>query len=186
MPRRSRKAVMLVEGQPARRRDLYEVLRLTRVDVISAADGRQAMELVRREHPELILLNMHDDEVGGVDFLKQLRCFGLGQQIVVLGMVGDEDPLAHKAASLAGPDKLLERSPPPHLVLELILGYLNIEQISVPETMQAEVGRKEVDAAPKKALTADAEISGDDPKPIVKSLGTLLALTDDAGKKRRA
>jgi len=175
---------MLIEGQPDRRRDLYEILRLTRVDVLSAGNGTQALELVRHEHPELILLNMYDDEVGGIEFLKQLRCFGLGQKIIVLGMVGDEDEQTHKAASLAGADKLLERYPPPHLVLELILGYLKIERIEVPENMQTEVGRKKVDAAPKEALDADAGISGDDPKPIVKSLDTLLALTEDAGKNR--
>jgi len=176
---------MLVESDPARRRDLYEVLRLTRVDVISATDGDKALELVRREHPALIVLNMFAEETDGVGFLKQLRCYGMGRQIVVLGLVGDEDSEAHKVASLAGPDKLLERDPPPHLVLELILGYLDIEQIEVPRGMQTEVGRDEVKAAPGEALSADEPDDDDTPRPIIRSLGSLLALTEDAGKHRR-
>jgi CheY-like chemotaxis protein len=181
VPVRSRKTVMLVEDDPARRRDLYEVLKLTRVDVVSATDSDQAMLLVRREHPDLIVLNMFSDETAGIDFLKQLRCFGLGRKMIVLGMVGDESDDLHKAASLAGPDKLLERSPAPHVVLELILAYLKIEQIEVPENMQTEVGRKSVEAAPEAALTADED---GDVKPIVKDLNSLLMLTDTAGKKR--
>jgi DNA-binding NarL/FixJ family response regulator len=181
VPVRLRKAVMLVEDDPARRRELYEVLKLTRVDVISATDSDQAMALVRREHPDLIVLNMFSDETAGIDFLKQLRCFGLGQKMIVLGMVGDEDDVLHKAASMAGPDKLLERSPAPHVVLELILAYLDIEQIEVPENMQAEVGSKSVEAAPEVALTAD---EAGEVKPIVRDLSSLLRLTDDAGKKK--
>jgi len=185
LPVRSRKAVMLIEADPYRRRDFYNVLRLTKVDVISSKDSDQAMELVRREHPELIFLNMYDDETDGISFLKQLRCYGLGRKIIVIGMVGDDDPETHKAASLAGPDKLLERDPPPHLVLELILGYLKIEKIEVPDNMQNRVGKKNVVAAPEEALKADEKFGQDNTKPIIKSLGTLLALTEDAGKSRQ-
>jgi CheY-like chemotaxis protein len=176
---------MLVEDDSTRRHRFYEILRLTLVDVISAVDSEQAMELVRREHPELILLNMFSEQTRGIEFLKQLRCFGLGQKIIVLGMVGDEDDRQHKAASLAGADKLLERNPLPHLVLELILGYLKIEQIEVPANMHAEVGRKSVEAAPAEALEADASGEDEQIKPIIKDLNSLLLLTEDAGKKRR-
>ena len=175
---------MLIEADPYRRRDFYNVLRLTKVDVISSKDSEQAMELVRHEHPNLIFLNMFDEETDGIGFLKQLRCYGLGRKIIVIGMVGDDDPETHKAASLAGPDKLLERDPPPHLVLELILGYLKIDKIDVPEEMHNRIGKKSVDAAPEEALKADEKFTDDDTKPIIKSLGTLLALTEDAGKKK--
>lgn len=176
---------MLVEDDARRRHQLYEVLKLTRVDVISAVDSEQAMELVRREHPELILLNMHSEQTRGIAFLKELRCFGLGQKIIVLGMVGDEDEQYQKAASLAGADKLLERNPAPHLVLELVLGYLKIERIKVPQNMQSEVGRKSVEAAPEEALRADEGEKRPEVKPIVRDLSSLLRLTDDAGKRRR-
>ncbi len=184
MPRRSRKAVMIVEDDPRRRRDLYEVLRLTRVDVVSSADGDEAMRTVRREHPELILLNMFSDQTGGLGFLKELRHYGMGQKIIVLGMVGDESAELHKAASRAGADKLLERNPLPHVVLELILGYLKVERIDIPKNMQVEIGSKTVDAAPEKALKADDNGGKVKIKPIVKDLNTLLRLTEDAGKGR--
>jgi len=182
MPRRSRKAVMIVEDDPRRRRDLYEVLRLTRVDVLSSADGDEAMRIVRREHPELILLNMFSHKTGGLEFLKELRHYGMGQKIVVLGMVGDESIQLQEAASLAGANKLLERNPLPHVVLELILAYLKVERIDIPKNMQAEVGCKTVDAAPEKALKADENGGKVEIKPIVKDLNTLLRLTEDAGK----
>ncbi|MBN2498854.1 MAG: response regulator [Deltaproteobacteria bacterium] len=180
MPKRIRKAVMIVEHDSKRRKELYEVLRLTRVDVFSAVDSEAAMETVRREQPELILLNMYSRETNGIEFLKQLRCFGLGQKMIVLGMAGDEDPEIQRAASLAGADKLLERKPAPHLVLELVAAYLGIQKIEVPTRMVKEVGTREVKAAPREAL--DADVLEGDTKPIIKSIGTLLRLTD--GRRR--
>ncbi len=182
MPKRSRKAVMIVEDDPRRRRDLYEVLKLTRVDVVSSADGDEAMRAVRSEHPELILLNLFSDKTKGLEFLKELRQFGMGKKIIVLGMVGDESYELQKASSLAGANKLLKRNPLPHVVLELILAYLKVERIDIPKSMQVEVGCKTVDAAPEKAIMADENLKEIEVKPIVKNLNSLLQLTDSAGK----
>ncbi|HOX46354.1 MAG TPA: response regulator [Myxococcota bacterium] len=181
-----RKAVMIVEDDPQRRKYFFEILDLTRVDVLSAVDAEEAMRLARRQQPELILLNMFSDKTDGVSFLKQLRCFGLGQKMIVLGMVGDEDEKAHAAASNAGPDKLLERQPAPHLVLELVAGYLGIKKIEVPPRMVPTVGRTRVEAAPAEALAKPDQAPGSEaPKPIIRSLSNLLMLTDDAGKQRK-
>ncbi len=186
--KRSRKVVMLVEAEPARRKYLYDILKLTRVDVVSCANEEEAMLAARREQPELILLNMFSDETEGLSFLKQLRCYALGRQMIVLGMVGDEDESLHMAASLAGADKLLERNPAPYLVLELVAGYLKIQKIEVPGNMRQEVGGSTVTAAPEEALDADrvSDQGKADPeiKPIIKSLNSLLRLTEDAGKNR--
>ena len=186
--KRSRKVVMLVEDEPARRKYLYDILKLTRVDVVSCVNDEEAMLVARREQPDLILLNMYSDKTEGMSFLKELRCYALGRQMIVLGMVGDEDESLHKAASLAGADKLLERNPAPHLVLELVAGYLKIQKIEVPGNMRQEVGNSTVHPAPEEALDADrlSEQGGADPeiKPIIKSLNSLLQLTEDAGKKR--
>jgi CheY-like chemotaxis protein len=169
---------MIVEDDAKRRRDLYEILKLTRVDVLSAKNNQAAMEMVRREHPELILLNMFSHETDGISFLTTLRSFGMGRKIIVLGMVGDEEETAHRSASIAGPDKLLDRDPAPHLVLELVLGFLEIEQIEVPTNLQAAVGSEIVEAVSTNALEKepDGEL-----KPIIKDLSGLLRLTDDAG-----
>ncbi|MBW2699358.1 MAG: response regulator [Deltaproteobacteria bacterium] len=186
--RRSRKVVMLVEAEPARRKYLYDILKLTRVDVVSCANEEEAMLAARRDQPSLILLNMFSDETEGMSFLRQLRCYALGRQMIVLGMVGDEDESLHKAASLAGADKLLERNPAPYLVLELVAGYLKIQKIEVPGNMRQEVGGSTVHPAPTEALDADrvSDPDGADPeiKPIIKCLNSLLQLTEDAGKNR--
>jgi DNA-binding response OmpR family regulator len=175
---------MIVENDSRRRKYFYDILRLTRVDVISAADSDQAMQYARSEQPELILVDMFSDETDGIGFLKQLRCFGLGQKMVVLGMVGDQDEVRHAAASNAGPDRLLERDPPPHLVLELVAGFLGIKKIEIPPSMVSTVGRGSVDAAPEEALEApDVTPGSSELKPIIRSLSNLLMLTEDAGKR---
>ncbi len=186
MRRGVRKCVMILEDEPGRRKYFHEILRLTRVDVACAADAEEGLEVARHDQPELILLNLFSDKADGVSFLKRLRSFGLGQKMVVLGMVGDEDAKAHAAASSAGADKLLERQPAPHLVLELVAGYLGIKKIEIPPHLVSTVGQPLVDAAPEEALSRPDVAPGSDAlKPIIRSLSNLLMLTDDAGKKKR-
>lgn len=180
--KRARKAVLLVEDDPKRRQYFYEALKLTNVDLYSAQNGDQAMQIVRRDRPELILLNLFSSGADGLAFLQLLRSFAAGRNIVVLGMVGDEDEELHEIASQAGADKLLEREPPLFFIIELVLGFLKIEQIEVPDTRQADVGMAEIKAAPEEALQASPATPGK-VQPIAKS-GQLL-LSDKTGRDRR-
>lgn len=61
-------------------------------DTIEAADGREAIALARKEHPDLILLDLMMPGVGGLDVCKTLQADPqtVDIPIVILSALGDE------------------------------------------------------------------------------------------------
>ncbi|HLF17576.1 MAG TPA: response regulator [Candidatus Omnitrophota bacterium] len=43
------------------------------INVITASGGAEALELIEKEKPDLVLLDIHMEEMSGVEVLKQLR-----------------------------------------------------------------------------------------------------------------
>ena len=129
--RKRRKVVMIIDDNPARRKRLYEVLKLTPVDLVSAPSGQEAMERVPRDQPSLILLNMESKAVDGAGFLHELRSYGMGKKITVLAMIGG-DPEDRKRALAAGADGVIEHSTPDYELVEIVSKPLGIEKLEIP------------------------------------------------------
>jgi CheY-like chemotaxis protein len=75
LARRSEEAptVLLVEDDPDMRRLLALTLESEGVRVASAADGREALEVARRERPALVLLDMQLPGLHGLEVCQALR-----------------------------------------------------------------------------------------------------------------
>jgi signal transduction histidine kinase/CheY-like chemotaxis protein/anti-sigma regulatory factor (Ser/Thr protein kinase) len=71
--RRSGKKVLLVDDNEISRYVLREHLQGADVQIFEAKDGREALRIVKREHPDLILLDLLMPEMSGFDFLRELR-----------------------------------------------------------------------------------------------------------------
>lgn len=74
--------------------DQQDVLTLTGLllkhlgyDVILADNGLKGLELYRREHPDVIVLDLAMPEMGGIEFLQRIRSADLTQPVIV--MTGD-------------------------------------------------------------------------------------------------
>ncbi len=65
--------VLVVDDERANREWLKEVLEPAGFGVISAGGGRQAIELARARHPDLVLLDLMMPEVSGFDVVEALR-----------------------------------------------------------------------------------------------------------------
>ena len=77
--------------------DQQDVLTLTGLllkhlgyDVILADNGRKGLELYRREHPDVIVLDLTMPEMGGIEVLKHIRSTDLTQSVIVV--TGDSRP----------------------------------------------------------------------------------------------
>jgi signal transduction histidine kinase/ActR/RegA family two-component response regulator len=71
----------LVEGLVARRPEL---------SLVSARDGRRALELARDHHPDLILLDAHLPDMDGVEVLTRLRADPLTADVPVVALSADD------------------------------------------------------------------------------------------------
>jgi len=71
--RRSGRKVLLVDDNEISRYLLREHLPGNDIQIFEAKDGREALRIVKREHPDLIFLDLLMPEMSGADFLRELR-----------------------------------------------------------------------------------------------------------------
>lgn len=82
--------VLVIDDQP-------DVLTLTGLllkhlgyDVVLADNGLKGLELYRREHPDVIVLDLTMPEIGGIEVLQRIRSADLTQPVIVV--TGDSRP----------------------------------------------------------------------------------------------
>lgn len=63
--------VLIVEDSPLTRARMRDVLSLRGYEVLEAANGREALELLEIGTPDCILLDLMMPEMGGLDFLRR-------------------------------------------------------------------------------------------------------------------
>ena len=62
--------------------------------VLKARNGKEALELARQEHPDLLLLDVMMPQMSGLDVLKTLRAEGAAPPVIVFSARGRADDLA--------------------------------------------------------------------------------------------
>lgn len=80
----SREKILIVEDERAVARGLEYGLRNEGFDVLWAENGRRALDLVRSQEPNLILLDIRLPDLTGFDVCRQLRSEGRRQPILML------------------------------------------------------------------------------------------------------
>jgi len=68
-----KKKILYIEDDPILQKTLGRKLKVEGFKVISALDGKEGLILVQKERPDLILLDLILPQMGGVEFLKELR-----------------------------------------------------------------------------------------------------------------
>jgi CheY-like chemotaxis protein len=85
-PGTHRAAILVVDDEPAITALLAEVLDIAGYDTLTAADGRTALAIARREHPALVLTDRLMPEVDGIEFVRKLRASPVTNNIPVVLM----------------------------------------------------------------------------------------------------
>jgi two-component system KDP operon response regulator KdpE len=75
--------ILVVDDEPQIRRVLRAALSNHQYEIVDAESGEQAVEVARRETPDLILLDVNMPGMGGVEACRQLRLFYDGPIIMV-------------------------------------------------------------------------------------------------------
>ena len=67
------KKILVIEDEPEMRRNLVTILRLEGFQPVAAANGREGVELARRELPDLVLCDVMMPELDGHSVLRELH-----------------------------------------------------------------------------------------------------------------
>ncbi|MBI5116490.1 sigma-54-dependent Fis family transcriptional regulator [Candidatus Poribacteria bacterium] len=84
----SEATILVVDDEKNTREALSKILREDGYDVIAAADGYQAMDLVTREMPDLILADLRMPGMDGIELLSRTRLKGMDVPFVMMTAYG--------------------------------------------------------------------------------------------------
>ena len=82
--------VLVVDDEPSQRKLVSDYLTSVGLDAVSAVDGREALDAVRTEAPDAVILDLMMPEMGGMEFLQELRKDPLHTGLPVFVMTGAE------------------------------------------------------------------------------------------------
>jgi two-component system, OmpR family, KDP operon response regulator KdpE len=85
------KTILVVDDEPQIRRVLRATLSASGFDVIEAKNGQEAVEMVVREHPDLVLLDVNMPEMSGLEACSKIRLSFSGPIIMVTVRNSEQD-----------------------------------------------------------------------------------------------
>jgi DNA-binding response OmpR family regulator len=111
--------ILVVDNDSQIRELLYDALTKVGYKVSTTHSGKEALELARKQSPELILLDFKMPDMDGVALLEKIRCFD--QKTKVLMITGFADDELERRARLAGASGFLRKT----LGIDVILKAIN-------------------------------------------------------------
>jgi len=98
--------LVVVENDPLLRKVIAEVLRRDGMQIIAEpSNGKDALKIIRQEHPDLILTDCDMPGGGGIELVQRLRASGDRTPVVMLS--GQSEPGTIARATAAGVNRYL-------------------------------------------------------------------------------
>ncbi|RKN85724.1 response regulator [Paenibacillus ginsengarvi] len=86
-----KKKVLIVDDQNGIRVLLVEVFSNEGYDTFQASNGKMALEIVRKEPPDLVLLDMKIPGMDGLDILKHIKQIDTSIKVIMMTAYGELD-----------------------------------------------------------------------------------------------
>jgi DNA-binding response OmpR family regulator len=83
--------LLIVDDEMDIREFARNFFRKRNIDVITAKGGDEALQIIEKERPDLILLDVRMEEMTGVEVLQKLRAKNNNTKVIMVTGVEDED-----------------------------------------------------------------------------------------------
>jgi DNA-binding response OmpR family regulator len=120
---KTKNRILVVDDEPGIGMFLGIKLRLSGFDVLTTTSGAEAIELVRSQEPDIVLLDLLMPDVTGMDVLDQVRSFSKVPIIVFTG-----NPKIAQFASKVGANDYIAKPFNPDLLVQKINSVLASSQ----------------------------------------------------------
>ena len=116
--------ILVIDDEPNVRSLLDILLRGEGYDVLLADNGWQGLELYRREHPDVIVLDLKMPELDGITVLKHIRDVDLKQPVIIL--TGDSTPGTERQVRALGVSEFIVKGSSLDLLMDTLkLGFIS-------------------------------------------------------------
>jgi len=116
--------IMVVDDNAATRRMVRNALMRNGHDVIEAADGKTALELMRTEHPRVVLQDLGLPGTDSYALVGELRQIARGTDVSILAFSGFVSDLEEARISKVGFDDIISKPIAPARLVPLIEAHL--------------------------------------------------------------
>ena len=97
------KKILIIDDEPNIRSLMVQGLSLEGFEVFSAADGNTGLEILKKNKPSLIFLDLNLPQISGLEILKQIKLISPETVVIMLSGGQDED-VAKEAIELGAYD----------------------------------------------------------------------------------
>ena len=147
--------VLVVDDEPALARALTINLRAHGWEVVTAADGRSALEAAATEHPDVVVLDLGLPDIDGTEVIAGLRGWTSVPIVVLSARQHGEDKV--EALDLGADDYVTKPFAMNELMARLRAAIRRGQNDAAEATLVA-VGALEIDLARKRVIREDEEI----------------------------
>lgn len=115
-----KKLILIVDDEPRIGKVLGLKLKLSQYQVLTATDGKEALEIIKREKPDLVLLDLVMPEMDGYQVLQEVRTFS---KVPIIIFTARPEGI-EKAMRLGACDSIIKPFNPDQLVdkIRFVLG----------------------------------------------------------------
>ena len=126
--------VLVIDDEPGVRELISESLRISEITAVQAADGLEALSLLRREKFDLLILDINMPKLDGLALLEKLRTEGMSGPVLMLSARADKTDI-NQGLRIGADDYLTK----PFSIEELVLRVKAIMRRSKGEVAEVKV-----------------------------------------------
>jgi len=116
--------VLIIEDEATIRTLTEMLVKRLGYDVLLADNGLKGLELYRREHPDVIVLDLKMPVMDGVEVLKQIRRVDQTQSVIV--MTGDSSPETEREVRALGVSEFIVKGSSLHTLGSTLRRLVNV------------------------------------------------------------
>lgn len=149
--------ILVVDDEPDILEFLSYNLEKESYQVITAPNGLKALELAKKESPDLILLDIMMPKMDGIETCQQLRSLPEFNNTIIVFLTAREEDFTQIAALEAGGDDFITKPIRPRVFMSRISALLRRKSRKVKEDLQSEIqiGDLNINRTQMKVVLAD-------------------------------
>jgi DNA-binding response OmpR family regulator len=128
----AKKTILIAEDQPDSRQlleDILERFQAYGVKILTAADGKEAYDKAKENHPDLILLDVMMPSMSGFEVCEKLKEDPTMQETYIIMVSAKTQPEDRKIAAVAGADEYVTKPYDMALIVERVQSILGVNPL---------------------------------------------------------